>query len=71
VEVADRCPNLPAVPETRDLLAEGGRGLLLVAAATDRWGGMPHLDGRGKTVWFECLLDAADGPTEKPDRRRS
>ncbi|MFI9587403.1 ATP-binding protein [Streptomyces sp. NPDC052236] len=33
-------------------LSEGGRGLLLVDAVTDRWGTVP-LPG-GKTVWFEC-----------------
>uniref|UniRef100_UPI0040401299 ATP-binding protein n=1 Tax=Streptomyces sp. TG1A-60 TaxID=3129111 RepID=UPI0040401299 len=36
-------------------LAEGGRGLLIVEAVTDRWGVDPHPDGRGKTVWLECL----------------
>lgn len=35
-----------------DGLAEGGRGLLLVEAVTDRWGAVPSASG--KTVWFEC-----------------
>lgn len=33
---------------------------MLVDALTDRWGVEPRRDGRGKTVWFECL--AAKGP---------
>ncbi|PWI07277.1 hypothetical protein DIZ27_28890 [Streptomyces sp. NWU339] len=56
VEVSDRCPRLP-VPTAGDTLAEGGRGLVIVAAVTDRWGVAPRPDGRGKTVWFECLVD--------------
>ncbi|GAA4795050.1 hypothetical protein GCM10023220_21740 [Streptomyces ziwulingensis] len=53
VEVSDRCPRLP-VTAVGDVLAEGGRGLSLVEAFTDRWGVRPLPDGRGKTVWFEC-----------------
>lgn len=30
---------------------DGGRGLLLVAALTDRWGWYPCTDRPGKTVW--------------------
>jgi anti-sigma regulatory factor (Ser/Thr protein kinase) len=56
VEIADSCPRLP-VPATGDALAEGGRGLLLVEAFTDRWGVEPRSDGTGKTVWFECLAE--------------
>lgn len=37
-------------------LAEGGRGLLLVAALATRWGWQPREDGPGKTVWAECAL---------------
>ncbi|OEJ27103.1 hypothetical protein AR457_24220 [Streptomyces agglomeratus] len=61
VEVADRCPG-PA--RTRDgeggELAEGGRGLLLVEAVTDRWGTVPAPGG--KTVWFECDAKPCSGP---------
>ncbi|MBU6535623.1 ATP-binding protein [Streptomyces mayonensis] len=53
VEVADGYPELPAVGDA-DALGEGGRGLVIVAAVTDRWGVTPYADGRGKTVWFEC-----------------
>lgn len=61
VEVSDGCPRLPRLPD-RDELADGGRGLLLVDAVTDAWGVEPYADGRGKTVWFECLTKADEGP---------
>ncbi|MFJ6075887.1 ATP-binding protein [Streptomyces sp. NPDC093065] len=54
VEAADGCPDLP-VPAAGDALGGGGRGLVIVAAVTDRWGVTPYADGRGKTVWFECV----------------
>ncbi|WP_327275403.1 ATP-binding protein [Streptomyces sp. NBC_01224] len=61
VEVADASPELPRAV-TGDVLDEGGRGLVLVDTVTDRWGVEPRRDGRGKTVWFECLATkAADG----------
>ncbi|MFC9298617.1 ATP-binding protein [Streptomyces sp. NPDC057011] len=52
VEVADPCPGLPRPSRGGDALAEGGRGLLLVEAVTDRWGTVSI--PTGKTVWFEC-----------------
>ncbi|MGW1253791.1 ATP-binding protein [Streptomyces sp. NPDC002513] len=61
VEVADGCSRLP-VRAVGDVLADGGRGLLLVEAVTDRWGVTPRPDGSGKTVWFECLAKTADEP---------
>ncbi|MFI6730006.1 ATP-binding protein [Streptomyces atratus] len=61
VEVADASPELPRAV-MGDALDEGGRGLVLVDAVTDGWGVEPRRDGRGKTVWFECLAaKAADG----------
>ncbi|MFD5470406.1 ATP-binding protein [Streptomyces sp. NPDC127105] len=54
VEVTDGSPQLPAVPLDLSPEAEGGRGLLLVDAVTDRWGVEPR-GGAGKTVWFECV----------------
>jgi anti-sigma regulatory factor (Ser/Thr protein kinase) len=52
VEVTDGYPRPARTACGGDELAEGGRGLLLVEAVTDRWGTVP-LPG-GKTVWFEC-----------------
>jgi anti-sigma regulatory factor (Ser/Thr protein kinase) len=44
-------PSVPA-PRALDLMAEGGRGLALVAACTSRWG---HADAHpGRTVWAEA-----------------
>ncbi|MFD3804630.1 ATP-binding protein [Streptomyces sp. NPDC058611] len=55
VEVSDACPD-PVRPAPAHKgpgePAEGGRGLLLVEALTDRWGCLPL--PVGKTVWFEC-----------------
>ncbi len=56
VEVSDDCPGLPA-RGGGDGLGEGGRGLVIVDAVADRWGVTVRPDGRGKTVWFECLAD--------------
>lgn len=53
VEVTDTlgetfpAPAPPAPPDD----ADGGRGLLLVAALADDWGWYPRFDGPGKTVW--------------------
>ncbi|MFE6482181.1 ATP-binding protein [Streptomyces sp. NPDC057757] len=62
VEVTDTCPR-PPLSTAVDGLGEGGRGLVIVAGVTDRWGWHP-LPGRGKTVWFECHTGERDtGPT--------
>jgi anti-sigma regulatory factor (Ser/Thr protein kinase) len=72
VEVSDDCPRLP-VPAAADAWGEGGRGLLIVAAVADRWGVTPRPDGRGKTVWFECVGKGAPSshgsPAGRPVRR--
>jgi hypothetical protein len=58
VEVADTEPQIPVFPRFPTAVdEEGGRGLLIVEAVTDRWGWyrMPSHPARpGKTVWFEC-----------------
>jgi anti-sigma regulatory factor (Ser/Thr protein kinase) len=58
VEVSDTHPRHPESPEpsTEDPAdAEGGRGLLIVAAVAARWG-VEERTGPGKTVWAECAL---------------
>ncbi len=64
----------PALPVARslDLMAEGGRGLALVAACTSRWGYVE--DGPGLTVWAEsCWPVAVPAPRDRepaaPSRR--
>jgi anti-sigma regulatory factor (Ser/Thr protein kinase) len=48
-----------------DLMAEGGRGLALVAASTSRWGYAEA--GPGLTVWAEaCWPVAVSAPGEPP-----
>ncbi|MET9701084.1 ATP-binding protein [Streptomyces sp. NPDC006529] len=53
VEVHDSGGGRPCV-QNRDLDAEGGRGLLLVAALADRWGVGVRVPG--KVVWCEFGL---------------
>ncbi|MDJ0385678.1 ATP-binding protein [Streptomyces sp. G-G2] len=53
VEVHDSGGGRPCV-QNRDLGAEGGRGLLLVAALADRWGVGVRVPG--KVVWCEFAL---------------
>ncbi|WP_308296195.1 ATP-binding protein [Streptomyces sp. ISL-96] len=53
VEVADACPQLPKAGSAGPL-DDGGRGLALVEAVSDRWGVSPGPGRDGKTVWFEC-----------------
>ncbi|MEV2276933.1 ATP-binding protein [Nocardiopsis sp. NPDC049922] len=54
VEVLDRGTPVLLGPSTRvgDAEAEGGRGLMLVEACSDRWG-VCHHDGAGLHVWAE------------------
>ncbi|QKW10956.1 ATP-binding protein [Streptomyces sp. NA04227] len=72
VEVTDGSPELPQV-RAAGPLDEGGRGLRLVEAVTDRWGVEPCGFGEqaywglgeegkpGKTVWFECVREGGAG----------
>jgi anti-sigma regulatory factor (Ser/Thr protein kinase) len=65
-------PSLPAAGSL-DLMAEGGRGLAMVAACTNRWG---YADAHpGRTVWAEsCWPVPVPAPgqdtSRKPSRRR-
>ncbi|WP_187438251.1 ATP-binding protein [Actinomadura decatromicini] len=60
VEVWDADPT-PPVPQTPELIALGGRGLILVEAYASRWGHYPS-DG-GKVVWAEFIWKVAGGVT--------
>lgn len=65
VEVTDTEPQVPEFSTAVD--DEGGRGLLIVEAVTDRWGwySLPsHPTRTGKTVWFEC--DNKESPCLPP-----
>ncbi|WP_328439597.1 ATP-binding protein [Streptomyces sp. NBC_00444] len=53
VEVTDTS-SCPPLSTAVDALAEGGRGVVIVEAVTDRWGWVPLAERPGKTVWFEC-----------------
>lgn len=53
LSVSDPVPLLPA-PRTADIADEGGRGLALVQALSDRWGA--DRTPNGKTVW--CAITA-------------
>jgi anti-sigma regulatory factor (Ser/Thr protein kinase) len=50
-EPAVRHPDESADPQC---LAEGGRGLALVAACSSRWGYRDADEGAGRTVWAEA-----------------
>ncbi|MGP4050509.1 SpoIIE family protein phosphatase [Streptomyces sp. 2A115] len=52
-EVSDASSTSPHMRRARTF-DEGGRGLLLVAQLTDRWGTRPS--GTGKTIWAEQTL---------------
>lgn len=63
-EVRDGSPLSPSF-SMLDPAAVTGRGLLLVATVSDRWGVEPVEDG--KAVWFEMDLDSLDGPLDVDD----
>ena len=53
VEVRDADPRRPE-PQTVSALSLRGRGLQIVATASDRWGVDSHAEG--KVVWFEAAI---------------
>jgi serine phosphatase RsbU (regulator of sigma subunit)/HAMP domain-containing protein/anti-sigma regulatory factor (Ser/Thr protein kinase) len=57
-EVSDADHTAPHLRRAR-VFDEGGRGLLLVAPLSRRWGTRPHR--AGKTIWCDLRDDAADG----------
>jgi anti-sigma regulatory factor (Ser/Thr protein kinase) len=63
-EVSDGSNTAPHLRRARDF-DEGGRGLLLVAQLTDRWGS--RQSRRGKTIWAEQPLPGpADSGATQP-----
>ena len=56
---ASQCPPHPEEPS--DEIAEGGRGLLLVAAMSERWSWHPAPETGGKVVWALCGPSAERG----------
>ncbi len=61
IEVTDtRGDRLPCPVSAPPPDADGGRGLLLVAALAERWGTAPGLSPR-KTVWAEVRVGPAEG----------
>jgi anti-sigma regulatory factor (Ser/Thr protein kinase) len=49
-------PRIRALPPSAEPLWEGGRGLILVEALSERWGWDPIETGRVR-VWFRLLRD--------------
>ena len=58
VEVWDASQQLPVV-QRQDPDAEGGRGLFLVQALSDRWGSYLPATG-GKVVWFDLIATTTE-----------
>ncbi|MET7285354.1 SpoIIE family protein phosphatase [Streptomyces sp. NPDC005573] len=57
-EVSDSSSTAPHLRRAR-ILDEGGRGLMLVAQLTERWG--TRHTGTGKTIWAELPLPGGEG----------
>ena len=57
VEVSDPGSGFSHVPQHPGTLSEGGRGLFLVEALSDRWG---TEGGERTTVWFELGVDGEE-----------
>jgi Histidine kinase-like ATPase domain len=71
VEVRDLSTALPAAKQP-DPDAEGGRGLLLVEALTERWGWEHNPNWPGKVVWAELVSKTrsrVNRPLFQPHRR--
>jgi len=61
----DGGPSVPAAGSA-DLMAEGGRGLAVVAACTSRWGYSEAYPGR--TVWAEASWPVAVPSPDRPEK---
>ncbi|MER6086032.1 SpoIIE family protein phosphatase [Streptomyces sp. NPDC001833] len=66
-EVCDGSNTAPHLRRAR-VFDEGGRGLLLVAQLTARWGSRQH--ARGKIIWCEQSLSGAEASKTSEDRPR-
>ncbi len=70
VEVRDGSSDPPRLPEVGDpddleaMLLTFGRGLNIVARASDAWGA--DIEPDGKVVWFAPARDFSDSPGEEP-----
>lgn len=60
VEVADA--RTERLPVAREPAGEGGRGLLLVAAVSERWGVEPRVGRPYKVVWADVRVIGPAGP---------
>ena len=58
ISLSDASTSSPS-PRSASHVAEGGRGMAILAALSDRWGIEPH--GRGKRVWWEVDLTSRGG----------
>ena len=72
IEVEDGNPHLPLLeaPRPEELFSNRsmtGRGLALVAAASDQWGTHPHADG--KVTWVDVGTGGRRGNGHKPPGR--
>ncbi|GHB57662.1 hypothetical protein GCM10010377_55900 [Streptomyces viridiviolaceus] len=61
-EVSDASSTAPHLRRARTF-DEGGRGLMLVAQLTERWG--TRYTGTGKIIWAEMPLPAEGGPARR------
>ncbi len=72
VAITDEGSDSAPVTGTLDLMAEGGRGLAMVAACTSRWGFADAHPGR--IVWAEASwpvgVPSPGRPAGRPDRSR-
>ena len=67
VEVSDPGSGFSHVPQHPGTLSEGGRGLFLVEALSDRWG---TDGGERTTVWFELGVDRHQEAAEQVEASR-
>ncbi|MGX1134834.1 serine phosphatase RsbU (regulator of sigma subunit)/anti-sigma regulatory factor (Ser/Thr protein kinase) [Streptomyces glaucescens] len=64
-EVSDASSTAPHLRRAR-IFDEGGRGLLLVAQLSERWGTRHNREG--KVIWAEQALPAGSGSDHRPSR---